>query len=186
MTQPATLITQWADTLTAPVTLELIVSTKSTQADEMAKFARLLSEAAGGKIELRETKGDDVLPSLVTPGGITFHTLPGTKQLPFFLAALSKTPPTLPASVQKMAEGLTLPVVLDLFIAESCPFCPQITGQLIALATANTLVSLRIFDGTLFPEEAARQNIMSAPTLIYDNQLRWSGQFDLASAMEMI
>ena len=182
----SSIITQWIQTLSEPVTFEYISAGKSEQNDQMATFSQWVCDNSNGMVTCKTSKGEDNIPAFVTESGIRFHALPGSKQLPLFLAALNRSAPPLTGQSLTMAETLTLPVVLDLFVAESCPFCPQITAQLIALAQASNLVSLRIFDGTFFPETAAQKKVMSAPTLIYDNQLRWSGQFELAAAMEMM
>ena len=72
-------------------------------------------------------------------------------------------------------EKLTLPSQLDLYIALQCPHCPAMVETLAPLALASDNIRLSIIDGSLFPEEARRDNVMAAPCLILDKDFRWTG-----------
>jgi hypothetical protein len=47
-------------------------------------------------------------------------------------------------------------------------------------------LSIQIIDGTLFPETAQRDKVMSAPCLILDNGFRWTGAVAAEEVLSMI
>ncbi|SCY90215.1 thioredoxin family protein [Desulfoluna spongiiphila] len=185
MADTAPIVQSWADALDAPVALTLH-TTGSATSDEMTRFGEFLADTAGPKLVLTLKKSDAPLPFFETEKGLKFFTLPGAKILDLLLYALKATPDAVPAPLAAPLQRLELPATLDLFVAEFCPYCPAIARQLITLALGNPNVRLSVYDGSLFPEEADKRGVLAAPTLIYDGDMRWSGQFDVASAMEFV
>jgi hypothetical protein len=51
---------------------------------------------------------------------------------------------------------------------------------------ADKNLQLTIVDGTLFPEMAQTQKIRSVPTIVLDNQFRWTGSVPLEELIETI
>ena len=70
---------------------------------------------------------------------------------------------------------IEVPVELKLYIANQCPHCPGVLNTLLSLAAACSQIHLKIIDGTLFTDHALKNNVLSAPCLILDNDFRWSG-----------
>lgn len=180
-----TTITSWATALSAPRMLTLH-TTGTPASDEMKRIAEHLSDKAGENLALTFKKGEAPLPFFETEQGLRFFAHPGEKLLDLLLYALTGAPESVPASLAAPLDTLELPATLDLFVAEFCPFCPRIARQLITLALMTPHIRLSLYDGTLFTEEAEKRGVQAAPTLIYDGDMRWSGQFDVASVMEVV
>lgn len=185
MADTAPIIRSWASALSAPVALTLH-TTGDAESNEMTRFGQSLADAAGERLVLTLKKSEGPLPFFETKQGLKFFTLPGEKLLDLLLYALKGSPEAIPSSQAAPLERLALPATLDLFVAEFCPHCPRIARQLITLALANPHIRLSLYDGSLFPKEAEKRGVQAAPTLIYDGDMRWSGQFDVASAMEVV
>jgi hypothetical protein len=81
---------------------------------------------------------------------------------------------------------MPLPVEIRLYIAPSCPFCPQALQHWVALTRAGLQLRLRVIDGALFPEEAREDNIQAVPTLVLDRHLRWSGRIPVNAVLEQL
>ncbi|MCF8128315.1 MAG: thioredoxin family protein [Deltaproteobacteria bacterium] len=78
------------------------------------------------------------------------------------------------------------PCFLKLFVASDCPFCPRMVHDLAPFPMENDLVTLTIIDGLLFPEMAEPYDIKSAPTLLLDDRLRWTGQTPLDEILDVM
>ena len=70
---------------------------------------------------------------------------------------------------------LTEPAELLLFIAPTCPHCPNMVRAAAALALASPLVSVSIVDVQRFEELARRYQVTAAPTTIVDGELSLTG-----------
>lgn len=178
-------IRTWASALSAPVSLTLY-TTGTPASDEMERLGRMLADTAGGALRLSIKKGEAPLPFFETERGLKLYARPDGKLLGLLLYALAGEPDPIHEGLAASLQRLALPATLDLFVAEFCPLCPRIARQLITLALLTPRIRLSLFDGPLFPEEAERRGVQAAPTLIYDDAVRWSGQFDLTSAMEVV
>lgn len=185
MADTTPIIRSWAAALSAPTTLTLH-TTPTPLSDEMKRFGEHLALAAGEGVTLSVKKGEAPLPFFETENGLKFFALPGEKLLGLLLYALKGQPEAIPGALAAPLQRLELPATLDLFVAEFCPFCPHIARQLITLALTTPHIRLCLYDGTLFRDEAEKRGVQAAPTLIYDGDMRWSGQFDVASALEVI
>ncbi len=113
---------------------------------------------------------------------IAYQAVPTDKELAPFLEALAaadgdKTKTSSPPQIG-------LPADLSLFVARQCPHCPAVVRQLLNLAGSNPQLRLTIIDGQLFEELTAANDIRSVPTLILDNQLRWTGQINLQEVVD--
>jgi alkyl hydroperoxide reductase subunit AhpF len=185
MADTDTTVCSWAAALSAPCRLTLF-TTGTPASDEMAHFGQHLSDKAGEMLALTIKKGEAPLPYFETEQGLRFFTLPRKKLLELLLYALKGEPEALPTRLAASLQHLELPATLDLFVAEFCPFCPGIARQLITLALVSPHIRLSLYDGTLFSDEAEKRGVQAAPTLIYDGDIRWSGQFDMVAALEVV
>jgi hypothetical protein len=120
------------------------------------------------------------IPSFFLADNIGFSALPLERELPPFLDALTfmTEPPPLPKDIRKRLEQIVRPCHLTLFIALSCPHCPNMVRNLIPLAVASKNIFLDIIDGTLFPEMARKHQVLSVPCLILEPDFRWIGHVD--------
>ena len=110
---------------------------------------------------------------------IAYYTLPTGKFLPIFLDALNKAPDAgmdSSGSARAPSDTVELPAGLKLFVADQCPHCPAMLKQLQALAESTPMIRLRVINAEWFPEKVQKNHIKSVPTLILDDQFRWTGQ----------
>lgn len=184
------MILAWAEKNTRPLPLTLL-SSDHPEKERFKKFARKLSDIAPmaqvdtiDPVNLRDR--ESTLPGFLIKENITYSALPLDKELPPFLDALSniqKQKLRLPNEIQGLLDKISIPCTLVLYIALDCPHCPGVVNTIIPLAIFSDKIQLQIIDGTLFPEAAQKDKILSAPCLILDNGFRWIGA---VSAMEIL
>ena len=175
----------WTASLSSPATLTLYAD-DSPVSEEMKQFGLHLAKKTGDALAFEVKKGESHLPFFEASQGIRFFALPGEKLLGLFLYAIQGPLDNLRSQTAEQLSRIELPATLDLFVAEFCPFCPRIARELITLARQHPPLHLSLYDGSLFLEEAEKRGVQSAPTLIYDHDIRWSGQFDVTAAMEVV
>lgn len=147
---------------------------------ELALFCDRLRELVPG---LKIKNDSDIpfpAPVLVVGkhGNIGYQVALSGKLLGCFLDALADAVQQDAGSgrqVEDQLKAVNLPVILKLYVAAQCPHCPQSIRQLQALAALSPLIRLRVVDASLFPREAQTDQIRSVPTLILDDQYRWTG-----------
>jgi glutaredoxin len=128
-------------------------------------------------------------PQILIGSSLRYQAVPAGYELPPFLEALAAHETgslNLTESIKVLLKKNTLPASLTVFIAPHCTFCPQIVRQLITLPAADKNLQLTIVDGTLFPEMSQTQKIRSVPTIVLDNQFRWTGSVPLEELIETI
>ena len=128
-------------------------------------------------------------PQLVIGDSIKYQAVPnGLEMQPFLeaLAAIDSESQLLTEPIKALLEQNDLPATLTAFIAPQCTFCPQVISQLIPLAMANIGIQLIVLDGTLFPESARRHKIQSVPTILLDEQFRWTGSVSIDEIIDAI
>ena len=128
-------------------------------------------------------------PSIEVNKRLIYHAIPEGLELAPFLDALSHVsdgPPPVHPDIEARLKNLKAPCFLKLFMAPECPYCPKMVMDLAPLTLINELVKLTIIDGTLFPEMAEPLDIKSAPTLLFDDRMRWTGQTPLNEILEVM
>jgi thiol-disulfide isomerase/thioredoxin len=129
-------------------------------------------------VNFKPSDDKEAVPSLEIHKRLIYHAIPEGTELTPFLGALigfSKRMIVDDPKTEGRLEKLKTPSFLKLFIASHCVFCPKMVQDLIPMAIANELVNLTIIDGFMFPEMAEPFDIKSAPTLILNEHMRWSG-----------
>ncbi|MBT3311204.1 MAG: hypothetical protein HN737_06220 [Desulfobacterales bacterium] len=131
------------------------------------------------KIDVTIKKSDDDQPSAIQiHERIRFHAIPVGTEIDIFLDALKQVASgvvKLPDSVLEKLRSVDVPARCKLFIAQYCPHCPVVVQQIIPLVIECGYMHISIIDGTLFPKETETFRIMSAPTLLLDDDFRWTG-----------
>ncbi len=128
-------------------------------------------------------------PEIKIGDGLRYQAIPsGLEMQPFTeaLVALDANASRIPESIKMRLKQNELPATLITFISPHCTSCPQVVRQLIPLSLADTGVQLIIIDGTLFPELAQRHRIKSVPTVLLDEQFRWTGSVPLEEIVDAI
>jgi thiol-disulfide isomerase/thioredoxin len=121
-------------------------------------------------------------------GNITFHMIPTGKWLTFFLDAISDRKHVGPDPSSRYATKLTqlqMPLTLTLFVSHHCPHCPQLIRHLLPLAQSNPLLRLLVLDAETFKEMAQQKQVRAVPTLIMEDQFRWTGNMDPGEILDL-
>lgn len=182
-------IETWSLQHDQPVTL-VLASDKSPEADQLTAFCEKLKKLLPSLAVKKDNDDPFRSPAILmgTHRNIAYQAVPAGKELPPFLEALSAAaghPPRFSADLSSQLDALDLPVLLKLYIAQQCPHCPAVAGQMLALAAANANIRLAVIDAQLFPQESEADQIRSVPTLIMDDQLRWTGQVETAEIIKL-
>jgi len=165
-----------------------LTTSRDARSQVLKAFGRELVENAP-KIRMVFEKNDETeaLPGLHIASSIVYHAVPhGTELLPFLdmLADISEqkgeNPRTGPVQERQ------LPARLKLYVSSMCTYCPAVVRKLLPLALQNTGIRLAVIDGVLFPEMVEIDHIRSVPTLILDDQFRWTGTVDLKEVLNTI
>jgi len=150
----------------------------------------MVLQKAAPKIHVVHEKDEsDAPPELRIHSRIRYRAVPLGRELVPFLEALSwiyngQALPSLPFS--SLLDNLTLPAELKLYIAEQCPFCPGVVQSLLPLAISSDWIQVTVIDAGLCIEEARRDRIQSVPTLVLDEQFRWTGSIKTQEVLEAI
>jgi len=172
-----------------PGTRLRLTLTRHARSDEFQAFARRLAEMAPGIDILTDVTAESTPPWMETTGGIRFLALPEGDKLDCFVDALKPLDGgdngLLPVHHEWLTH-ITLPAEIRLYIAPGCPFCPRALKEWVALTRASEKLRLQVIDGAFFPETAREENIQAVPTLILDDQLRWSGRIPVAEVLEQL
>ena len=147
--------------------------------DFCSHLTRLIPE-----IQIRNAvPGSDGFPAIYPSTNIGFHLIPEGKLMKIFLMAIDPKPPerTIEKGIptEEINRRIRLPAGLKIYVAPTCPFCPQVVLQGLCLAQTSPLIDLSIIDVTVFKELADADRIRSVPTTILDNRFRWTGLLDL-------
>ncbi|MFC1877650.1 thioredoxin family protein [Thermodesulfobacteriota bacterium] len=165
-----------------------LTTSRDVRSQALKTFGRELVENAP-KIRMVCEKDDeaDALPGLHIASSIAYHAVPhGTELLPF-LDTLADISERREENAQiGPVQVLQLPARLKLYMSSMCTFCPAVVRKLLPLALQNTSIRLAVIDVFLFPEMADTDHIRSVPTLILDDQFRWTGTVDLNEVLNTI
>ncbi len=173
-------ICDWIARQTTPVKLSLTGGSAQT-GEALAQFCDRLQSLAPG-VEKRPSPDDPFRsPAIIVGrhGNIAFQSVPEGRELAPFLATLEAGAEAQSELSHELAEAcgrIELPADLMLFITMQCPHCPTAVAELASIANATPRIRLTVIDGMRFTEKAEAHDIRSVPTLILDDQLRWTGQ----------
>ena len=138
----------------------------------------------------RETSDEVLPPAMFVGTGWCYQAIPLSAELDPFLYLLQLLDGSSSVSsignLGQQLDSVTIPGVLQVFIAPHCPFCPQVVKQVVVLPLAAPLVQVTVIDGTLFPEMTEEAKVRSAPTVILDGEFRWAGQIRLEELVDTL
>ena len=180
-------ITALNDKLMRTIDIRLITSSDSRSQTLKAFSGELVENAPKIRMVFEQDDGADALPGLQITSSIVYHAVPhGTELLPFLdmLADISEQSEENPQTGPD--RKLQIQARLKLYVSSMCTFCPGVVRKLLPLALQNTSIRLTVIDGVLFPELADTDHIRSVPTLILDDQFRWTGTVDLNELLNTI
>ena len=181
-------IRTWAKKLDQDVSLRYAIADHPMD-DTFKAFADQMAVLAP-RIQLKKD-GDALvsLPSLFVGRHTIYQALPLNRELEPFLSALGNAhafADQLSKDVRELLGRLQIPALTKVYITPHCPFCPMVVSLLLGLAAENDRVRLSIIDGELFPDEAQKDRVSAAPTIILDDQFRWTGSVDALELVTMM
>lgn len=163
-------------------------SDASEEADLLTHFCEQIKDLIPS---LKITKDDDSTfqPPAIVVGhhdNVAYRAVPSGNMLASFLDALCHTAADaypVPDAAKDLLKKIELPVQLKLYVSNNCPHCPNTIRRLLALAEASKKIRLVIINAEQFAEAAGKDKVRSVPTLILDEQFRWTGELDLQELM---
>ena len=167
-----------------PAPVVILSRDTSPTGEAMSRFCdRILVLAPGLKI-MKEEEAGFPSPCLVIGRhrNIGYQVAPSGKFLACLLEGLDQAGPAKPEidpELHGRLQRIDLPVILKLYVATHCPHCPQSIRRLQSLAAVTPSLRLQIIDAGSFTDAARKDQIQSVPTLILDDQIRWTGTIDL-------
>jgi hypothetical protein len=142
------------------------------------------------KIEISKVQTDPQDPPQILIGSsLRYQTIPvGFELQPFLEALIAFDTGTIKLAepVKRRLKEIKLPTSLTVFISPQCTFCPQTVRRLIALPIIAENLHLTIIDGMLFPEMVQIHNIKSVPTVLLEDQFRWTGSVAIEELVDTI
>ncbi len=170
-----------------PETAEIrLIRTGDSRSDELAGFCEELARLAP-TVQIRREKADgEDHPAIEVAPGLRYQAVPLGLELPPFLDALGRNIPAVSEDVQTDLKAIPVPVDFRLYVAQTCPHCPQIIRQLLPVILAGDRINLTIVDGSLFTDMAEADRIQAVPTLIMDDGTRWTGSLKLAEILDVV
>ncbi len=153
-----------------------LVSTQDSRTADLKQFCDLLAESAPGIRIITETAAENgELPFIEIRPSLRYRAVPLGRELGPFLESLQMEDSQPSVLLKKHLDQIQMPASLRLHIARQCPFCPQTVRQILPLTRTGDRVRLTIVDAELFPEISAEDQIRSVPTLVLDENFRWTG-----------
>ncbi|BBO80632.1 hypothetical protein DSCO28_11980 [Desulfosarcina ovata subsp. sediminis] len=178
-------IRQWAETVGETLTLRYTTS-GHVQDQPFRSFVDQLAGIAGCIRPKKESDLPVERPTLFVGPHVAYQALPLDRELEPFLAVLANGAAftdQIGPDVRAQLERLGVPALLKVYVTPHCPFCPATVTTLLGLAGLNENVWVTVIDGMLYSEAADQDRISSAPTVILDDQFRWTGSVD---ALELV
>ena len=173
------LLNQWRGSDPPPVKLTVRTG-PAPQSDTLLAYARALAEQLPAiTVKHAPADLDTDPPALIVTDRLHYLAAPQGPELAPFLETLlnnGRRLPPLSEETRRRLSALPVRARLEVFIAPHCPFCPATVSALLPLALASGPQHLSVIDGALFPDLAAARKIRTAPTVVLDDALRWTGK----------
>lgn len=181
-------IREWSDRLPEDVTLRLILSrTDEAKNAELTGFCDALARIAPA-VRIRQDKAeeDEPAPAMEIAPTLRYQSIPLGLELPPFLDALGRMNMEASESTLADLEKIPAPVYFKLYVAQACPYCPLVVRRLAPLTLAGDTVHITVIDGGLFTETAEADQVQAVPTLILEDDRRWTGALQLEEILDAV
>ena len=155
----------------------------------MAAFCDEVATLVSGIRLIREKDDERQAPVIEVTESIGYSGVPTGTELAPFMEVLSTVGRTDSAGISTPDDSLaaiTAPATLTLYVSSMCPHCPAMVRQVYPLCLKNRNLKLSIIDGSAFPELAEADDIKSLPTLILDNNFRWTAVVDTDELLQIM
>ena len=181
-------ISEWARQTENPrsIRVSLTSDSRSERFKEFGEQLGLLAPMVGIRTDHEAT---DSLPEIRIRPNITYRAVPQGHELKPFLEILAGLPHNAEPrhlSDTQVLEKIDMPAVIKVYISPGCPFCPQTVQSLASLVMHQEMIHLLVIDGAAFPEKAEADQVSSVPTVILDDQFRWTGNIQLPEIIDIL
>lgn len=167
-------------------------SEDETFSSQLAYISKAVAKAAGNGVIVEQGDGKDVLatPAITITGAvrgaISYLALPADREAPPFIEALhSDNEGAAEGALTRLTE-IEQPAQIWVFMAQTCPHCPEAVRAANRLARASEKISSTIIDAQRFANVAARFSIQSVPATVIDQQLTLTGVIPAQRLLEKI
>jgi hypothetical protein len=174
--------------LTTEVRMRL-VATEDPRTPQFREFCERFQQLVPKVQFLTETSGFSAPPVIAIRGNWQYHAIPQGKELQPFLdliRMLDLGEAAVSNFLRDRLREVLLPAGLRVHVTVHCPFCPGVVAELSPLPLVNSLIDLTVIDGGLFPELAEAERVQAAPTVILNEDFRWTGQFPLEELFQAL
>jgi thiol-disulfide isomerase/thioredoxin len=181
-------IRQWGREQAADIPLRY-ATTGDSMDEPFREFAFMVADLAPCVTAKKDGDAPVSLPSLFVGSRVTYQALPHDRELEPFLAVLADVDAfsdRISTEVRERLAQLTLPALLKVYVTPFCPHCPHVVSLLLGLAAVSDQVRVTVIDGELFPDAAGQDRVSAAPTVILDDQFRWTGNVDAAELVTLM
>jgi hypothetical protein len=171
---------------------EICIRFRTASDNRSREFELFLQEFAecAGNIEIVSDKGEPgEWPALLVASNVAYYALPYDHELAPFLELLTYSlgePAPLEEAFQDRLVQIVWPAELKVFIAAACPHCPEVVKKLSPLPFHQPLLNISIIDGILFPEISDPVGVRAVPTVLLDEQFRWTGSIDMLELLDTL
>ena len=185
--EKSTTIRKWNDHLTRRHRVCLSL-TDDPRSDEFRSFRDAFSRNAPA-IEWEERSHTGQAPAIMIRDSWVFHAIPTGTELEPFMGLLGLLDQGEDNRFEKMTESLKKlpgPRAMKIYVTTLCPYCPKALTQILPLPLLNPKIRITVIDGQLFPEMAEKDDVQSAPTLIFDRAIRLTGQIESKQVVDIL
>ena len=152
----------------------------------MAAFCDELATVVSGIRLIREKDDERQAPAIEVTESISYSGVPAGTEFGPFVDLLSAVGEGNAPVADGPLAAITTPAMLKLYVSSLCPHCPAMVRQVYPLCLANSNLKLAIIDGPAFPEMAEADKVKSLPTLLLDENFRWTASVDTDEFLQVI
>lgn len=167
----------------------ILKTDKSQFSPKILQFIDELVKLLPGINLKKEPVGIGEYSGLQIGSGLNCHFIPHGPKLKGFLEALRiSSDPDAPMvkNGSELFGNLELPADIKLYVAAGCPHCPKVFSQLSLLPFINPKIRLSVFDPFFFADMAEKDAVKAVPTVLLDNDFRWTGAIDLQEFAQVL
>lgn len=177
----------WATRLSHPPRLVFLANGRP-ESRLFQPFLETLRQQVPQLAWTREDVPDTELPGLAIGEVWRFHAIPEGRKLKYLediIFSLDGQPVTLPPEVATRWGRLPLPSDIKVFIAEQCPYCPQVLPRLLPLGQASPPARIQLIEAPVFLDLVRQLEIKAVPTAIINGLYRLTGVFSLEELLTL-
>jgi len=166
-----------------------LFETEHEKNKDFNKFCDHLSRLVPKIHVAKEDAEPDGAPMIGIGSGLRYQAIPTGTELGPFLEALSiidSVPLKISEPIKDRLRRIDMPAILEVYVAPQCRFCPEVVRRVLRLPNINSKIQITVIDCIQFPEAIKGKNIQAVPTIILDDQFRWTGLIQLDEIIDIM